>query len=460
MEVKCYVLVSVCPVTKLVNLQVLEAKSADGVIDGVTRLCCEVGAPSTMLVDQDSGILKALKEAEVDIRDLNLLLHKEKGIKFKTCPVSGHNYHGLVERKIRTVQECLDKHEVNGMRLHATGLQTFCKLIENEMNNLPCGYSFGRDADNSPLLKLIFPNMLRVGRNNSRALDGPVRMPSGPGELMKKVETAYNTFYKLWNTTMIPKLMRMHKWFDGKAQLQNGDIVYFRKQENELSSKWTVGKVTDIVRSKDGIVRRCTVQYQNASEDISRYTDRAARSLIKLFNIDDTNWQEDMDLVEKLVKEVNDEKEEVVKKYTMNFKSGLKVRLKAVSDYDSPRRQVGVQHNLKAKMSKSKMTNGCKNCCCHPHCVLNEHGKSDDTLDTSIELSKEFSFPGLLDRAWDKFEDYKMELFDSMPVVQDRLVSLLHAINTDLGNDQFDDEGEDQLSLSASANTTDTLSST
>ena len=285
-------------------------------------------------------------------------------------------------------------------------------------------------------------------------------MPKGPGELMKKVETAYNTFYKLWNTTMIPKLMRMHKWFDGKAQLQNGDIVYFRKQENELSSKWTVGKVTDIVRSKDGIVRRCTVQYQNASEDISRYTDRAARSLIKLFHIDDTNWQEDMDLVEKLVKEVNDEKEEVVKKYTVNFKSGLKVRLKAVSDYDSPRRQVGVQHNLKAKMSKSKMTKGCKNCCCHPHCVLNEHGKSDDTLDTSIELSKEFSFPGLLDRAWDKFEDYKMELFDSMPVVQDRLVSLLHAINTDLGNDQFDDEGEDQLSLSASANTTDTLSST
>ena len=115
-------------------------------------------------------------------------------MKFKTCPFSGNNYNGLMERKISTVQECLDKHEVNGMRLHATGLQTFCKLIENEMNNLPCGYSFGRDADNSPLLKLIFPNMLRVGRNNSRALDGPVKMPNGPGELMKKVETAYKMF--------------------------------------------------------------------------------------------------------------------------------------------------------------------------------------------------------------------------------------------------------------------------
>ena len=85
-------------------------------------------------------------------------------------------------------------------------------------------------------------------------------MPSGPGELMKKVETAYNMFYELWNVTMVPKLMRMHKWFDGKAELQNGDFVFFRKQKSGLSSKWTV------VKSKDGKVRRCTVQ--NASEKI------------------------------------------------------------------------------------------------------------------------------------------------------------------------------------------------
>ena len=45
-----------------------------------------------------------------------------------------------------------------------------------------------------------------------------------------------------------------------------GNIVYFRKVENELSSKWTVGKVSDVVKSKDGVVRRCTVQYQNSTE--------------------------------------------------------------------------------------------------------------------------------------------------------------------------------------------------
>ena len=73
---------------------------------------------------------------------------------------------------------------------------------------------------------------------------------------------------------------------------------------------------------------------------------------------------------------------------------------------------------------------------------------------------KELMFPALLERAWDKFEDYKIKLFDGMLVAQDKLVSLLRAINTDLGQADLNDEEEDQLLLSASANTTDTMSST
>ena len=85
-DVKCYVLVFVCLVTKLVNMQVIETKKTDGVIDGINRLGCEVGIPSFVLVDQDSSIIKALKEAEVNLKDLQHVLYKEKGIKFKTCP--------------------------------------------------------------------------------------------------------------------------------------------------------------------------------------------------------------------------------------------------------------------------------------------------------------------------------------------------------------------------------------
>ena len=79
-DVKCYVLVFVCMVTKLVNMQVIETKKTDGVIDGINRLGCEVGIPSFVLLDQDSSIIKAFNEAEVNLK------------RSSTCSIQGERH--------------------------------------------------------------------------------------------------------------------------------------------------------------------------------------------------------------------------------------------------------------------------------------------------------------------------------------------------------------------------------
>ena len=58
-----------------------------------------------LLLDQDSSFKKVGNKAEVNMKDLELRSYKEHEIFCKTAPVSGHNFTGLVERKIRTVQE-------------------------------------------------------------------------------------------------------------------------------------------------------------------------------------------------------------------------------------------------------------------------------------------------------------------------------------------------------------------
>ena len=423
-DVKCYVLVFVCPTTKLVNMQVIEGKSADAVVDGVNRLGCEVGIPSFVLVDQDSGIMKVLREAEVNMKDLGLLLHKEKGIRFRTCPVSGHNFHGAVERKIRSVQECLEKSEIEKKRLHATGLQTTLKLIENDLNNLPLGYSYGRDSDNSPLLKLIFPNMLKIGRLNSRALDGPIRMPSGPGELMKKVEQAYSSFFRIWNSTMIPKLMKSYKWYKTGEELKINDIVWFQKVESELSSKWTLGVITEVVKGKDGLVRRAMVKYQNSSEEVPRETDRAARSLIKLFNIDDQSWMEEMAEVEKLVFDLQDieakEQTKVVDKSEGSIEDEVQKNyvMKHVSD---------LKFKLTAKTSFSSLK-PCRKCCCFSHCLV-QHTVSNADVDLRVKPCPKYVFTGMLDGSWTNSDVYEGMLADESED-KDQFMSMLCSVNT------------------------------
>ena len=426
LQVKCYVLVFLCPTTKHVNLQVIESKSADGVVDGVNRLGCEVGFPSFVLVDQDSGILKVLKEAEVNLRDIDLVLSKERGIKFRTCPVSGHNFHGSVERKIRSVQDCLDKMDIPNMRLHATGLQTVLKLIENDLNNLPLGSSYGRDSDNSPLLKLIFPNMLKMGRLNTRALGGPIRMPVSPGELMEKIEKAYAAFFKIWNTTMIPKLMRIHKWYKSGEQLMVGDIVYFKKDESVFSSEWTLGRVTDVIIGKDGAVRRAIVQFQNASEKEPRFTDRAARSLVKLFNIQDTTWVDDMNTVENMVDALKKENEESEGELVNQ------VEQEVASSQMKLQRGEGVQYRAVARVARKKMIKPCKTCCCVSHCLVTEHGpKVVPVVVNHYCYEKEHLFDYMPDRSWQGLEEYEEEMF-SLAYKDNTLMSLICSVNLDL----------------------------
>ena len=144
-----------------------------------------MGYPTHFLVDQDSALLKVLSEAEDNLVDTQHKVKKGVGVSFSVCPVAGHNFHGLVERKLRTVQDVLARHEFSTVRLTATGLQSLFKLVESDMNSTPLGYSYSQGASNTPLLKLISPMMMRVGRMTARNLQGPVMVPTGPKHMLQ-----------------------------------------------------------------------------------------------------------------------------------------------------------------------------------------------------------------------------------------------------------------------------------
>ena len=120
------------------------------------------------------------------MRNLGGSLYKEFGIDFVTCPVGGHNCHGHVERVIKSVKESLDDCGLKNKRIHATGLQTLFKIIENNYNNLPIGYHYDRDQDNTAALKIITPNMLKMCRINSREAREHLMETSG---FLERVET-------------------------------------------------------------------------------------------------------------------------------------------------------------------------------------------------------------------------------------------------------------------------------
>ena len=413
---KVYIMSFACPVSKIINLQVIETKTADGILEGLTRLGCEHGFPKFLLLDQESSFMKAVNEAEIRLKDLQLRSFREHGIVCEVAPVSGHNFTGLIERKIKTVQESFDKLDLKNMRLHATGLQTLAKLVENDLNNLPLGFSYGRDVNNTPLLKLITPNLLKIGRLNSRALEGPVRFPTGPKDVMVKVEETYDAFFRIWNATMVPRLIPQAKWFTEGSELKPGDIIYFQKVENELSSTWTVGQVYSVTRSRDGVVRRVCVKYINYTEDKPRYTDRAVRSLVRLFNVEDSYFMRDMAEVEKMMTKLQENRTEGVTK----IKPTKLVRKKDGS-----------------YMIKQAVPKNCK-CCCLEHCKLSNHSVGGALV--GVNMADRFAmnkfvaeFPLIYERDFfdDNYNEVEHIKSDILMDEKDEVFDALTALETD-----------------------------
>ena len=94
--------------------------------------------------------------------------------------------------------------------------------------------------------------MLRMGRINTRLLSGPVKMPSRPGDLMKKVEEGYKLWFNAWNSTVVLMVMERRTWFSSSRDIRKNDVVMFQKSDSDLSSVRTVGLVSDVIVSKDG----------------------------------------------------------------------------------------------------------------------------------------------------------------------------------------------------------------
>ena len=405
---KVYVICFVCPMSKLCNLQVIEAKNAEAVLEGLIRLGCEQGFPNQLIMDQDTAFQKVVRDAEINLQDLQHRAFTEYGIRFIEAPVQGHNMIGLAERKIRSVQECFERIGLSQVRLHATGFQTLCKLVEMNLNNLPLGYSYGRDADNSPILKIITPNLLRIGRLNSRALTGPIRFPKGPKEFLKRVDETYEAFYRVWNTAYIPKLIPQPTWFKESAELKVNDVVYFKKVDSVLSSKWIVGTIESVFRSSDGVIRKVEVKYMNANQVEPEFTVRAVRSLVRLFSIEDSYFVEDLAEVERRIESINNE------------------------------------HGAHADIQVTLANQETCDCCCVGHCFFNHF---DGASNKSFEVSKMSThIAKIVNSDIDTTQDVYLdpEFFDDhepilpvFPEYEDKAMAVLTALETQFSLNDF-----------------------
>ena len=182
-----------------------------------------------------------------------------------------------------------------------------------------------------------------------------------------------------------------------------------------------MGLVHYVTRSRDGVIRRVCVKYFNHKENKPRFTDRAVRSLVKLFGIDDSYFMHDMAKVEKLMTDVKNK--EVPRKVE----------------------PIKLQRNKNGTFKiKAAVLTSCK-CCCLGHCKMSFHTVGGALVGISLDnkrSEKDVSYPNIYERDFfDSMEisNYESENIKSSVLLdqQDGFYDMLFALETN-----FNLEGE------------------
>ena len=157
-----------------------------------------------MFIDAGSQLVSGCEKAVLNMSDVKGQLNREYGIEFDTAPVGGHNFHGKVERKIRTVRDSLEK-SMHKARLSVLEWETLCSEVSNSINNLPV--AIGNETEDLESLDLITPNRLRLGRNNSRSPVGQLEVTGKVDRLMMLKTEVFQSWWEAWLVSAPPKLV-------------------------------------------------------------------------------------------------------------------------------------------------------------------------------------------------------------------------------------------------------------
>ena len=289
---KVWLCVFVCATTGMTSIKVMEGYDATQFLLSFSRFASDSGYPKKLLADSGSQLINGCENMVISMCDVKGTLCREYGVEFTVCPVGGHNFHGKVERKIRTIKETIHK-SAQDARLSVLEWETLSAEIANTINNLPV--AIGNETEDLENLDLITPNRLKLGRNNDRSPVGVIEVSDRYDRILQINSDIFTAWWEAWLTSAVPKLVPQPKWFHNDQHVQEGDIVLFRRNEGGiLAGEYKYGIVDEVQRSEDNCIRSVVVKYKNSTEGFDRTTFRAVRSLVIIHRIDEINIIEEL----------------------------------------------------------------------------------------------------------------------------------------------------------------------
>lgn len=264
-DCQIYAMVIVCILTSATSILALEGLQTQNVIQTLERHSSRYGVPNKLFVDNGTQLI-ALQNNEFSIRDVDTFMYDSVGMQVEVSSAKSHESRGRVEAKVKILRSMLAKLAINTTTpMTALQWETCFSRISNQLDDLPMAK--GNSSNVSDIgWDIITPNRLKLGRNNSRSLSGPISLTGGSGwdNLLAVNRAAQVTWYQLFLDRIHHLILKPKKWL--KTDVPSvGDIVLFVYLDGlkaKSGAQWKLGKVITVHSGS----RKVTIAFPEKSQ--------------------------------------------------------------------------------------------------------------------------------------------------------------------------------------------------
>lgn len=266
-NLKGYIVVFVCLVTRAVHLEPVMALSAEAFIRAYKRFVSTRGASEYIYSDHGTNFVRADKDFREAINTWKSTEVQDyiawNGTQWKFITPAAPHQGGIWEAAVKQMKRHL-KRVIGPERYSYEALSTLLKEIEACLNSRPiCAMS-----DDPDDIEALTPAHFLIGE--------PLRLPLPPRHevpnkmaigLFRELQSRLTSFWDKWSNDYLATLMNRPKWKEVQENIKIGQLVLIRN-ENIAPTYWPMGRIIELKHSDDGRVR--SVRIKTHSGELSR----------------------------------------------------------------------------------------------------------------------------------------------------------------------------------------------
>lgn len=263
-EIKGYISVFVCLVTRAVHLEPVMDMSAEAFLRALQRFWARRGLPEKMFSDHGTNFIGAdniLQKAIDSWRDRRLQdCINYKGIEWEFITPNAPHEGGIWEAAVKSMKHHL-RRIMGPQKYSYEGISTLISGIEACMNSRPiCAMS----DDPTDSLALTPAHFL---------IGGPIKLPineemeSPPrtaNRLFKEIQFQTQSFWNKWSQEYITSLINRPKWREEHKNIRKGQLALI-KNDNLAPTYWLMGRIIETFKGEDGKIRSARLKTETGT---------------------------------------------------------------------------------------------------------------------------------------------------------------------------------------------------